>query len=93
MANLFGILKIGLPSEVDVNLSPLGEQEAKHAGILLRNFIMTKAYTSVLKRSIHILEIVLKEIGVDVSVIKTAALNERNHGDLQGFNKKETEDK
>ena len=79
--------------EVDVDLSPLGEEEARNAGILLKNFVITNAYTSVLKRSIHTLEIVLKEIGVDVLVVKSAALNERNYGDLQGLNKTETEDK
>lgn len=77
--------------ETDIDLSPRGEEEAKQAGLLLKKYIISEAFTSVLKRSIHTLEIVLKEIGKEIPVIQSPALNERNYGDLQGLNKTETE--
>lgn len=79
--------------EMDIDLSELGKEEAKHAGILLKNYVIDVAYTSVLKRAIHTLEIVLREMQIDIPIIKSAALNERNYGDLQGLNKAETEQK
>ena len=79
--------------DVDVDLTTLGEQEARLAGVLLENYIIDIAYTSVLKRAIHTLAIILNEIGKKITVIQSAALNERNYGDLQGLNKTETEHK
>src|SRR6267154_2098613 len=71
--------------EVDVDLTPLGEKEAKKAGGLLKAYHFDKAYTSVLKRAIHSLDIILEETGnTHIPVIRTPALNERNYGDLQG---------
>jgi 2,3-bisphosphoglycerate-dependent phosphoglycerate mutase len=78
--------------DVDVDLTPLGEEEARKAGRLLKGYHFHKAYTSVLKRAVRSLDIILKETGnMHVPVIRTAALNERNYGDLQGLNKAETE--
>lgn len=80
--------------EVDVDLTSEGEREAKRAGDMLRGYHIDEAHTSVLKRAIRTLDIILKEIqGPDVPVFKTAALNERNYGSLQGLNKAETETK
>ncbi|MEP6748853.1 MAG: 2,3-bisphosphoglycerate-dependent phosphoglycerate mutase [Bacteroidota bacterium] len=79
--------------DVDVDITTLGEQEARLAGILLENYIIDIAYTSVLKRAIHTLAIILNEMGKNIPVIQSAALNERNYGDLQGLNKTETADK
>lgn len=80
--------------EIDVDLSPLGEEEATHAGLLIRSFSFDLAYTSVLKRAIRTLEIIMKTMGVtDLPVIRSASLNERNYGNLQGLNKAETEKK
>ena len=79
--------------EVDIDLSPQGEIEAKQAGILLKNYKIDLAFTSVLKRAIHTLAIVLAEIKQKVPIFKSKALNERNYGDLQGLNKTETEKK
>lgn len=78
---------------VDVDLTMLGQQEARLAGILLENYIIDIAYTSVLKRAIHTLAIILNEMGKNIPVVKSASLNERNYGDLQGLNKTETENK
>ncbi len=75
----------------DIDLTPQGEKEAENAGLLLKNYSIDIAYTSVLKRAISSLNIILKEIGKeDIPVIQSAALNERNYGDLQGLNKTET---
>ncbi len=76
---------------VDVPLSPRGEEEARAAGRKLAGFQFQYAYTSVLKRAIDTLRIVLEAIGQpDLPVEKDAALNERRYGDLQGLDKAET---
>ena len=78
---------------VDVDLSLRGEEEAHHAGLLLKNYVLDVAYTSVLKRSTRTLDIILKEMGQNIPIFTTSALNERNYGDLQGLDKTETERK
>lgn len=79
---------------VDVPLTPLGEQEANEAGHKLQAFRFDQAFTSVLTRAIHTLEIVLGVTGqTDLTVEKDQALNERMYGDLQGLNKAETVEK
>ena len=77
----------------DVDLSPLGIEEAKESGLLLKKYKIDFAFTSVLKRSIHTLNLILDIIGKNIPVFKSAALNERCYGDLQGLNKSETEKK
>ncbi|MBI4401185.1 MAG: 2,3-bisphosphoglycerate-dependent phosphoglycerate mutase [Nitrospirae bacterium] len=79
---------------VDIPLSPKGEQEAREAGRKLKDFRFDRAYTSVLKRAIDTLRIVLEVIGqTDIPIEKDQALNERMYGDLQGLNKAETAQK
>ena len=74
--------------ETDVDLSPHGEDEARQAGQLLKPYPVACAFTSVLKRAIRTLEIIEQQTGqTNLSVTKSAALNERNYGDLQGLNK------
>ncbi|MBC7450525.1 MAG: 2,3-diphosphoglycerate-dependent phosphoglycerate mutase [Cytophagales bacterium] len=73
----------------DIDLSKLGEQEAEHAGLVLRSYHFDCAYTSVLKRAIHTLDIIIHHMDATMPVYKSAALNERNYGDLQGLNKGE----
>jgi len=78
---------------VDVPLSELGVQEAKAAGKLLRDegFRFDIAYTSVLKRAIKTLWIVLEELDqMWIPVVRTWRVNERMYGGLQGLNKAET---
>src|SRR5262249_6800474 len=76
---------------VDVDLSALGEEEARKAGRQLKGCKFDKAFTSALKRAQHTLNIILEEIGQSgIPVEKDAALNERHYGDLQGLNKDET---
>jgi 2,3-bisphosphoglycerate-dependent phosphoglycerate mutase len=75
----------------DVPLSPKGEQEAHDAGQKLKSYKFVKAYTSVLKRAIDTLNIVLEIIGQeDIPIEYDKALNERHYGALQGLNKAET---
>jgi 2,3-bisphosphoglycerate-dependent phosphoglycerate mutase len=79
---------------VDVPLSPKGEQEAKAAGQKLAGITFDRAYTSVLKRAIDTLTIVLDVIGqTGLPIEKDKALNERLYGELQGLNKAETAQK
>ena len=77
----------------DVDLSPLGFQQAKEAGALLKKhgYSFDIAFTSVLKRAIKTLDIVLEELDqLWIPVEKSWRLNERFYGALQGLNKAET---
>jgi 2,3-bisphosphoglycerate-dependent phosphoglycerate mutase len=75
---------------VDVVLTPLGKEEAKLAGIKLRDFDYNIAYTSVLKRAQESLRIILEVIHqTKISIVADKALNERRYGSLQGKNKAE----
>jgi 2,3-bisphosphoglycerate-dependent phosphoglycerate mutase len=77
----------------DVDLSEKGSQEAKKAGELLKQegFVFDLAYTSVLKRAIRTLWIVLDEMDlIWIPVYNSWRLNERHYGALQGLNKSET---
>lgn len=77
----------------DVDLTPQGIQEAQNAGRLLREhgFTFDIAYTSVLKRAIRTLWIVLDEMDqMWIPIQHTWRLNERHYGALQGLNKAET---
>lgn len=76
----------------DVELSSNGIKEAHEAGKLLKNmnFHFDIAYTSVLKRAIDTLQIIIDEMNLDVKVIENYKLNERHYGALQGLNKDET---
>jgi 2,3-bisphosphoglycerate-dependent phosphoglycerate mutase len=78
---------------VDVPLSPLGLEEARKAGQLLKAhaFEFDVAYTSLLKRAIKTLWITLEELDEAwVPVHRSWRLNERMYGALQGLNKAET---
>ena len=77
----------------DVDLTPKGVQEAHEAGRLLREggYTFDLCFTSVLKRAIRTLWIVLDEMDLLwLTVHKSWRLNERHYGDLQGLNKAET---
>lgn len=79
---------------VDIPLSPKGEQEAKNAGEKLKGYKFDKGYTSVLRRAINTLDIVLKITGQEsLPLERDKALNERHYGALQGLNKEETAQK
>ncbi|MGB7200736.1 MAG: 2,3-diphosphoglycerate-dependent phosphoglycerate mutase [Pyrinomonadaceae bacterium] len=77
----------------DVDLSEKGVREAHAAGKLLNaeGFVFDGAYTSVLKRAIRTLWIILDEMDLMwIPVTKSWLLNERHYGALQGLNKAET---
>lgn len=80
----------------DVDLTEKGIQEATEAGRLLRelDYNIDIAYTSVLKRAIRTLWIMLDEMDrMWIPVVRDWRLNERHYGALQGLNKAETAEK
>ena len=77
----------------DVGLSEKGIEEAQAAGDLLRreDYDFDLAFTSVLKRAIKTLWIVLEDMDrMWIPTQKSWRLNERHYGALQGLNKAET---
>ena len=77
----------------DVDLSEQGRLEAKRAGELLKEagFTFDIAFTSVLKRAIKTLWIILEELDLMwIPIFNSWRLNERHYGALQGLNKAET---
>jgi 2,3-bisphosphoglycerate-dependent phosphoglycerate mutase len=80
----------------DVDLSEQGITEAEKAGEVLKKegYIFDLAYTSVLKRAIRTLWIVLDKLDqMWIPVERSWRLNERHYGALQGLNKAETAQK
>src|SRR5918994_7196313 len=81
---------------MDVDLSDRGRQEARNAGRELANekLEVNIVFTSVLKRAIRTLWIMLDELDrMWVPVERSWRLNERHYGALQGLNKAETVEK
>lgn len=80
----------------DVDLSEKGIQEAHEAGQLMRKegYVFDVAFTSVLKRAIRTLWIMLDELDqMWIPIHNSWRLNERHYGALQGLNKSETASK
>ena len=79
----------------DVDLSSKGVDEAINAGKIMKNNNITfdVAFSSVLLRAKKTLELVLKEMNVNVPIYYSYRLNERHYGALQGLNKDETRKK
>jgi 2,3-bisphosphoglycerate-dependent phosphoglycerate mutase len=76
----------------DVDLSDKGIIQAKEAGRTLREsgYLFDVAFTSVLKRAIRTLWLVLDEMDLMwIPVYRSWRLNERHYGALQGLNKAE----
>jgi 2,3-bisphosphoglycerate-dependent phosphoglycerate mutase len=77
----------------DVGLSERGIEEAHEAGrtLLREGYTFDVAFTSVLKRAIQTLWIVMEEMDLMwIPVYRTWRLNERHYGALQGLNKAQT---
>ncbi|MBQ3457209.1 MAG: 2,3-diphosphoglycerate-dependent phosphoglycerate mutase [Synergistaceae bacterium] len=77
----------------DVPLSDKGVEEARSAGKLLKaeGFAFDFAFTSVLKRAIKTLWLVLEEMDrMWIPIQHSWKLNERHYGALQGLNKADT---
>jgi len=80
----------------DVDLSDRGVEEAIWAGKKLKEegYTFDVAFTSVLKRAIKTLNLVLEQMNLDwIPVYKHWRLNERHYGALQGLNKAEMTEK
>jgi 2,3-bisphosphoglycerate-dependent phosphoglycerate mutase len=78
----------------DIDLSQQGVEEAREAGRVLgrEGYTFDLAYTSVLKRAIRTLWLVLDQMDLMwIPVAKSWRLNERNYGALQGQSKSEIE--
>ena len=81
---------------VDVDLTDQGRNEAREAGRLLKaeGFSFDVTFTSVLKRAIRTLWIVLDEMDLMwLPVERSWRLNERHYGALQGLDKAQTAEK
>src|SRR5258708_5908952 len=80
----------------DPDLTEKGIAEAKEAGRKLKaqGLSFDIAFTSVLKRAQHTLDLTLDELGQNgIPVREHLALNERDYGDLSGLNKDEARKK
>jgi 2,3-bisphosphoglycerate-dependent phosphoglycerate mutase len=80
----------------DVGLTDQGRQEAHESARLLNEggYTFDFAYTSVLKRAIQTLWIVLEDMQLEwIPVVRAWQLNERHYGALQGLNKAEMAEK
>jgi 2,3-bisphosphoglycerate-dependent phosphoglycerate mutase len=80
----------------DVGLTELGAREALEGAqaMIKDNFTFDIAYTSVLKRAIKTLWIILEEMDLEwIPVYRAWELNERHYGALQGLNKAEMAEK
>lgn len=79
---------------VDVDLAPLGEDEARAAGKLIAaadGLVVDVVHTSLLTRAVRTADIALATAGRSfVPVRRHWRLNERHYGALQGLDKKET---
>src|SRR3954465_10114155 len=77
----------------DVDLTPLGEQEARDGGRLLHDsgIDVDIVHTSLLKRAIRTANLAPEEADrLWIPTRRHWRLNERHYGDLQGRNKSET---
>lgn len=77
----------------DIDLSPLGREEALRAGQAMKEAGLEPRFffTSYLRRAIHTLQIAAGAMELDyIPVIKDWHLNERHYGALQGLDKAET---
>ena len=75
---------------VDIGLSPKGELESLKAGALLikHGFVFDRVFSSVLKRAIKTLWIILEKMNTMCLPVEYSwRLNERHYGGLQGKNK------
>lgn len=72
----------------DVALSPAGEEEARHAGRLLKEagYTFDICFTSELKRATDTLKIMLEAMGLkEIPIRRDWRLNERHYGAMEGL--------
>lgn len=71
----------------DIELTYAGREEAKRAAIVLRDISFHVAHTSDLSRAQETLEIILRQLKLEIPIKKHHAIKERNYGSLTGKNK------
>ena len=77
----------------DVDLTDKGVNEAVSSASLLEGISIDLAFTSNLMRAQKTLNLILKELKLELDVTKNEALNERDYGSLVGQNKFEASQK
>lgn len=78
----------------DPDLSQEGREEAKQAGLKIKDLQIDKAYTADLKRTIQTLDEIKKVLeNENVPTVVDWHMRERNYGDLAGKNKWEVKEK
>jgi 2,3-bisphosphoglycerate-dependent phosphoglycerate mutase len=73
---------------IDADLTPQGIEESRRAGQVLKKggYVFDMAFTSVLKRAVETLNIILEEMNEkNIPVKYSWRLNERHYGALQGL--------
>jgi 2,3-bisphosphoglycerate-dependent phosphoglycerate mutase len=73
----------------DVGLTAVGMAEARSAGRMLKaqGIAFDIGFTSALRRAQDTMTIMLEEMALRIPVMRDAALNERDYGELSGLNK------
>ena len=77
----------------DVDLTDKGVNEAVSSAVLLEGISIDLAFTSNLIRAQKTLNLILKELNIELDITKNEALNERDYGSLVGQNKFEAAQK
>lgn len=77
----------------DIDLSDKGVEEAKQAGVALKDIKFDKVFTSTLKRAYRTASLALDAAGQKHELVKHDDLRERDYGDLTGLNKDEMRQK
>ena len=77
----------------DVDLTDKGINEAVSSASLLEGISIDLAFTSNLMRAQKTLNLILKELNLELDITKNKALNERDYGSLVGQNKFEAAQK
>ena len=77
----------------DVDLTDKGINEAVNSAGLLKGISIDLAFTSNLMRAQKTLNLILKELNLELDITKNEALNERDYGSLVGQNKFEAAQK
>ncbi len=73
----------------DIDLSETGVEEAKKAGISVKDVKFDKVFTSTLKRAYRTAELAMEAAGQKHEFVRHDDLRERDYGDLTGLNKDE----
>jgi len=71
----------------NVGLSPYGFEMSRKMGELIKGVHIDQAFASEQKRSFQTLKCMEEDAGIDVPIIRSAALNERDYGDYTGKDK------